>query len=835
MAENNMGRDRDLVLAPGEFAFVLDTTKGLVNTVVGSHKISMSNTDQTVRWDKNARRIVRCEPEAAIQTDTIAPEGFYIALYNPADEKDGAFMTPREGSSSVSIALKVGHRVNIPGPAHFPLWPGQMASVIQGHHLRSNQYLLAQVYNDAEATANWSKAVLKSAAPTGGDKTTATAPLVQPQSFTPGQLIIIKGTDVAFFIPPTGIKVVPETPKGKNFVREAVTLERLEYCILLDEDGNKRFVKGPDVVFPEPTEQFIVKDDKRKFLAIELNATTGLYVKVIAEYEDESGVHKIGDELFITGTEQAIYFQREEHSVIRYGDQTKHYAVAVPAGEGRYVLNRISGVISLFRGPRMLLCDPRYEVIVRRVLAEKTVRLWYPDNERVVEVNKALEALKKSDDPTSYAGRTPMAASASALMNYSTDSLKSRQIAGDTFTRGQTFTPPRTITLDTKYEGAVSISVWTGYAVLVIDKTGHRRVVVGPEAFLLEYDETLAPLELSTGTPKTDTNLLRTVYLRVHNNKVSDLVRVETKDLVQVNLTVSYRVNFIGDKPEQWFEVENYVRLLCDHMRSLIRNTAKRKNIEEFYANTIDIIRDAVLARPVGDETGRPGRLFVENQMHVYDLEVLDVSIDNPDVAGMLLDAQHDALESAVNLSKQERALLVTQRMEEIKRETAQALSTTSLATHALTQEEINAQLTVNMNRLNAEAAITAARLTKQTEDQTLLNTLNDAEIARATALDAQQLARKTAEIELVLRQVQTETEEIVKRADAVDDNLAIALTTFSDQSLIEKISIALAPMASMSGVSAVDVLAQLFRGTPMEGVMKTLGTRTRMTIPAKP
>jgi major vault protein len=33
--------------------------------------------------------------------------------------------------------------------------------VIRGHHLRSNQYLLAQVYNDTEATANWKDAVVK--------------------------------------------------------------------------------------------------------------------------------------------------------------------------------------------------------------------------------------------------------------------------------------------------------------------------------------------------------------------------------------------------------------------------------------------------------------------------------------------------------------------------------------------------------------------------------------------------------------------------------------------------------------------------------------------------
>jgi len=312
---NNMGRDRDLVLAPGEFAFVLDTTKGLVNTIVGPNKVSMSNTDQPVVWDRMRRRIVRTEVDSAIQTNSIAPEGFYIALYNPAvDDK-----FPREQSSAASVPLKVGHRVNIPGPAHFPLWPGQMADVIKGHHLRSNQYLLAQVYNDQEATENWKKAVVKPQTPTGDAKTpgdtkgteggtppttgstpepTSPAAVIEPHSFTPGQLIVIKGTDVAFFIPPTGIKVVPEEGT-QNYVREAVTLERLEYCILLDEDGNKRFVKGPDVVFPEPTEQFIVKDGSRKFKAIELNETTGLYIKVIADYEENGHQYKAGDELFI--------------------------------------------------------------------------------------------------------------------------------------------------------------------------------------------------------------------------------------------------------------------------------------------------------------------------------------------------------------------------------------------------------------------------------------------------------------------------------------------------------------------------------------------------------
>ena len=92
-----------------------------------------------------------------------------------------------------------------------------------------------------------------------------------------GKMLIIKGNAVSFYIPPTGIEVVRDD--NGNYVREAVTLERLEYCILLDEDGNKSYIHGPAVVFPKPTEEFIHKNGSRKFKAIELNEMSGLYIK----------------------------------------------------------------------------------------------------------------------------------------------------------------------------------------------------------------------------------------------------------------------------------------------------------------------------------------------------------------------------------------------------------------------------------------------------------------------------------------------------------------------------------------------------------------------------
>ena len=98
--------------------------------------------------------------------------------------------------------------------------------------------------------------------------------------------------------------------------------------------------------------------------------------------------------------------------------------------------------------------------------------------------------------------------------------------------------------------------------------------------------------------------------LRAHtiiNNVVSDIVTVETKDLITVDVRISYRVNFEGDNAN-WFKVSDYVKLLTQHMRSLIRNVVKKKTVQDFNDNATDIIRDVILGE--SKEGKRTGRLF---------------------------------------------------------------------------------------------------------------------------------------------------------------------------------------------------------------------------------
>jgi len=323
-----------VVLAPNEYAYIRDTTKGTVKTAVGPMTVTLTQQEEPIEFDRQTKEFKRVSAGHRIRFTT-APEGWYVELFNPAEEDKAGISHPASPSTAASPDLDVGRKVVVPGPVSFPLWPGQMANVVRGHKLRTNQYLICEVYEAESARENWESAVIETAdtgigeGDTGDDgkkdkKTPKVAKKVEKsfvESLVNGKRIVTKGTDVAFYIPPTGVKVLKTDGK---YVREAVTLESpMEYAVLVSEKGKKEFPRGPAVVFPAPDQVFKTKDGSRKFKAIELNEISGIYVKVTAPYTEKSGKGKEkkfeeGDELFLTGKDVKFYIPREEHALIEY-------------------------------------------------------------------------------------------------------------------------------------------------------------------------------------------------------------------------------------------------------------------------------------------------------------------------------------------------------------------------------------------------------------------------------------------------------------------------------------------------------------------------------------
>ena len=141
---------RDLMLAPAEYAYMQDVTKGVIKTYTGPTVINPTAQERPVIFDAQSKRFEPCALEQAVQRAAIAPEGYYLVLKNPSVRGDH----PAAGGVLPSPELEVGRKINITGPCDFALWPGQIVKLVQGHHLRSNQYLLVRVYNEDEARKN---------------------------------------------------------------------------------------------------------------------------------------------------------------------------------------------------------------------------------------------------------------------------------------------------------------------------------------------------------------------------------------------------------------------------------------------------------------------------------------------------------------------------------------------------------------------------------------------------------------------------------------------------------------------------------------------------------
>ena len=821
MSEN---MQKDLVLSINEYAYVEDETKGHVICWVGPSKTSLSQSDKLVRFDTITKRFVQCSYKEAINLFTTAPENWYIILKNPA--KDNKHPQPGT-SNSLPDVVHVGQKINIMGPVSFALYPGQMAKVVRGHALRSNQYLLARVY-EANA-ANSSQ----------GEVRNAEGELIETKktNYVNGQILVIKGIEVSFYIPPTGIEVIAVDNNDVNgYIREAVTLERLEYCILKDEDGNKRYVHGPQVVFPEPTETFVTSPKGGYiFRAVELSKISGIYVKVIAEYKDknekgEEVIHPVGEELFITGNDQMIYYPRPEHAIITYDGKMMHHAIAIPEGEGRYIMDRLTGEIKTVKGPQMYLPDPRFEVVVKRKLSRRQCELMYPGNKEALIYNEQLSerAVEKAANKSTMNFLDELTAFSSS--NSIGDTLANLEAKAN-ISRGTSYTKPRTITLDNKFDGVVTTDVWTGYAVNVISKNGAREVICGPQTVMLDYDQTLEELQLSTGRPKNTDHMIHTCFLRHENNKVSDLINVETKDFVRCSIQVSYCVDFDKNYQDKWFNVDNYIKFMCDRERSLMKKAVKNYTIEEFNQNYVDIIRDVAIdktkyqgAEAPSDKERHAGRFFPENGMYVNDCEVLKLTIEDEDIAEMLDDHQREIVKKSLQLSAADKRVQVAEKLT-IAENKENALKSQKMINKMNLQREeairtLEIQTEVNRKKEAEEQAAKQA----EKDLQVVYDAIADAKRERQAKDDNQELAMKEALLEIEKAKQKAYADTVVAIMTAVSPDLVAALTSNANSDMVSALEHAVAPYAIAQGEESVaDVVARLTKGLPIEEAINKL------------
>ena len=819
-------RENDLILKPSEFCFLLDRTKGAISCITGPFKTSTSSSDALVIFNEETKKFEEVPASKAITNFIIAPEGWYVSLKNNAKSNEH----PKIGTSNVTPDLDVGKKINIPGPCSFALYPVQMAKVIQGHTLHSNQYLLARVY-DAEALN---------------------------KKYSVGQHLIIKGDTVSFYIPPSGIEIIP-TESGE-YVRNAVSLERLEYAILLNEAGEKKYVKGPAVVFPEPDEVFINNEETNspKFRAIELSPISGIYCKVLKSfdetikepedyeeitelvevdgevdeesYSDEKNIlvkvvhHEVGEELFITGNDTKIFYPNENLAIISYEGKIIHHAIAIPEGEGRYVLERLTGRVKTVFGPKMFLPDPRYEVIVRRKLTKKECELWYPGNKEVLQYNEVelpkfemntdgIKVFSNNRDITlSVSNAAINTCCLDSLSTTAADSLangflgqanvETYKNAG--FNRGNTYSKPRTITIDNKFDGIVSIDVWTGYAVNVIGKDGSRRVEVGPKTVLLDYDEVLEVVNNS-------------VFLHIENDRICDTINIQTKDFVNVNVKLSYNINFDLSQKDKWFTNEDYKEYLKDSIRSIIKKETKKITLEQFYNDSADIISGIVLKEDLKNK--KP--VTFSNGMYVSDVEILSVEIIDENIKRLMNKHQEEIVSKTLQLSAANKEISVATELAKIEKEEISLKHQNKMYELELYAKAQLEELKKKDEYRRLEEASSKAEKEAQKELETLKAAISKINLAAEKEKKTQDLNLRKESDKIEIEKEKNHTDAVKKLIDSISPDLVAAIQSAAKSETLREVATSLSPYALASGSESVsDVVNKLMRGMSLEGLI---------------
>lgn len=927
----NERTSRKIPVTERQFLWVQDDDKGEVTLHVGPTMVSPTAADRVVVDDGLGG--FREDPTGKPQMMVEVGDNQYAVLYNPLLESDGGPNGKFRPGRNESRPLRNGTRSMIPGPCSFWLRPGQRVEVRDAHELASDQYLLVKVYGEIDGIAPYYEVTMRSAAITratsvsvGDDRPTEVTPSELPpaSSITRGQLIVIRGLDTQFYIPPTGVDIVPDTsvdPSGTGLtadaarnllaqaraeapkppppyaaaaapapaaeaaddegafeqrqaprpqlvqaaavdqsargrhrksaaahaeleqsastdlladvlsnpavrgalerqarqarlIRRAVVLGEKEYCVIIDADGRREIKVGPARVFPGPYDQFMVKGSRHRIYdAYELLPTRALWLRVIAPITREALAEKLprgvsldkehylpGDELLLTGV-STFFFPFNEIEVLSPAtgeavvgnDHTRVFieAIGIDQKSGIYVRDLTTGEARLVLGKRSYLVDPRKEVQITRTVPTDDWNLWIAANER------------------------------------------------HKYTQVPVTTP-----------WALSVTVPHGTAVLVTSAVA-QRVVEGPCVTLLGYEERLTPILLSTGTPKSDDHPLRTCFLRTVGNRVSDVITLETSDFVRISVRVSYSISFLPEHRERWFNHENYVQVVCEHLRSLVRSRARTQSLSEVWPRMPALVRDTILGDKAADGT-RPGRVFQENGCAVTEVEVLTATIEDRQIAELMHRVQTESVTLQIGDRQAQESLASARLRAEVEKQkqSLQAQVHEGEATlrelvrklaHASTLADIRDQQARETERQKLEderaAQALSAQLQRTAEERDVelgyLTRQAEAQANAQRAVQEAELELKARLHELETALIQAQSAATVAERQAVQRGLIEAMTGLGDKILMSEVAGNMNLVSLFKGKDVATLLAEVLGGTKVMPTLRAVVAKADEGTPA--
>jgi len=489
--------------------------------------------------------------------------------------------------------------------------------------------------------------------------------------------------------------------------------------------------------------------------------------------------------------ENRLVFPADGVEIIR-----RFEAEHILAGTARYVKHLLTGKTRVIKGEKLYLADPRVEVLVERRLSQEQVALWFP-----------------------HGGYDP------------------------------------------RLVPCMTVPQGTAAMVLGIDTDGQvtRRVLIGHTIHFLEWDETLAVIKISgsrPGEPKDWKNAVSICYLWTSGNRINDVVKgLRSKDDCEFSLEYTLTVDFDREHSEDWFNVDDYVFLVCDEVRSRLLGALLAYPINDIATNFVGLVRDTVLGKKEGEQH-RPGIPFARCGAKLVDINVRSFRISDPELELQLKKLQKAGVSDSIRTREAEIALDGEQRRLHIERkklETAVELQRSKVAAAvAMTEaaeeqkrreatlqrntEEETLKAEQELEKLRCEVAKAKAELQhanamlKSVQKEELEGLA--AKLKVAVAESEVTCANLKAKGDLALYSVEQEKakqrlEEFVRQAEANADamakvnasvlpGIAADLHTLADTQMAIRVAEALGRTAAFRGMDINELLAQLAGGSPV-------------------
>lgn len=871
------------------FLWSLNETSGEILTHIGPTEFTPSANDRIVR--ANNRGGYEPAPMEA-RPFVIARDGEYVLLENPV------MVEPADGGSNGGFIpggnkekeLRLGTKKIIPGPCAFPLWPGQSAEVRPAHKLGANQYLLIEVVGAIDEAAPYFKLVIDSAklssvvidaadggpSSDGGASKHDAAGKTGPAALRVGQRIVIQGRHTQFFIPPSGIEVVPAL-EDDGRTREDDGVASLppaaveELARLLAQVGEGLSIRQFSVLKNELRHRQDLATGERAVILSALDeAWNDRSTRKGGKSSDGStrgATDPYARKAVILGPKNFCYlfdadgnprivrgparvFPGPHDTFMIRGSRRRVYD-AYELGEHQALYLRIISPVSreqlLERLPKGTALEPRahfeagYECLVRGLPS-----VFFPFIEAEVlnplsrephvgndHDNVVLSAIGIDQKSGVYVRdlRTGMVKMVRGETSYLVDPRCEehvhRHVPHDRWNLWIGHAEPHKVTtaaVSTPW--ALSVIVPNNEAVLITSRHG-RRVVIGPCTELLEFEEQLTSIKLSKGKTKDGHTTVTTCFLRIQGGRVADNFEIESADFVRFRVKLGLAGNFEG-APERWFNVEDPVKLLADTVRARVREAARAQSATQILQDLPALVRQALF--------GEHNQLrFADNGMVLTGVDLLAVAVADGALAELFGNVQREAVSLQLQDQQHRRRVDSTRQRDAIDAEEhglQRAASQRMAETSRLEAHDAHAVEHFKLGLLADREDTKQAR--KHALERSIAEFALASQAAKSAALAAQRVQSAEAEARAAelanaaaitharaLAEVDQQTAAALASADAVrlgalQPELVGALHAAADSEVMKAAATNMNLVALLGGKSPAELLAQVVRGTPL-------------------